>query len=91
VAGLGETARLIARREAAFLERGPAAVEEVRATWGRLAEIEAAMREEFPLTQPAVDELLAGLQLRVRAIETDERAAVRALRGAAATLPGGGG
>ena len=91
VAPLAETAQLIARREAAFLEEGPAAAEEIRATWGRLAEIEAGMRDSFPLSREAVDDLLAGLQQRVRAIESDERAAVVALREAAAALPGGRG
>ena len=83
-----ETARLIARREAAFLERGPAAAEEVRGIWGRLAEIETEMRASFPLSQATVDELLAEMQARVRKIEADERAAVGALREAAAALGG---
>ena len=85
-----ETARLVARREEAFLERGPAAADEVRAAWARLAEIEAGMRDAFPLSEAAVDALLAGLQERVRSIEADERAALAALREAADRLPGGG-
>jgi hypothetical protein len=85
-----ETARLIARREAAFLERGPAAAEEIRASWARLSEIESEMRAAFPLSEAAVDALLAGLQVRVQAIEADERAAVGELRRAAESSPGGG-
>jgi hypothetical protein len=82
-APLRETAGLVARRERAFLERGPAATDEIRAIWARLAEIEAAMADAFPLSDAAVDHLLADLHERVRSIGAAERAAARELRAAA--------
>lgn len=83
VPALRETADLIARREDLFLERGPAATDALRAIWARLAEVEALMAGEFPLSDAEVDRLLADLQRRVRAIEAGERAAASALRGVA--------
>ncbi|MBM4408155.1 MAG: DUF4872 domain-containing protein [Chloroflexi bacterium] len=77
---LAETGRLLARRESAFLDRGPAATDELHEIWSRLAQIETGMRTAFPLDDAAVDGLLAGLQARVRDLESGERAAARMLR-----------
>jgi hypothetical protein len=83
VPALRESAESIARREDLFLQRGPAAIDELRTIWARLAAIESSMADQFPLSDAEVDALLADLQRRVRAIEADERAAARALRAVA--------
>jgi hypothetical protein len=85
---LGESAELIARRERVVRGEEPAAADEARALWRRLSEIEAEMRDDFPLSQAEVDALLADLQGRVRAIAVSERAAVQSLREVAGSIAG---
>jgi hypothetical protein len=77
-----ETRELMWRRHLAFLERGNAALEEMKAIDARLDAIKAALAGEFPLTQPEVEAFRARLADGVMAIHDVEAAAVEALRGA---------
>jgi hypothetical protein len=76
-----ETRELMLRRHAFFLDRGNAALEEMRAIDARLAAIKAAVADDFPLTQPEVEAYRARLAEQIMIIHDVEAAAVQSLRG----------
>ena len=69
---LREARRIEAANARRYRERGPAALDEIRAANGRLAEIEAASAIDFPLGDAAAGDLLADLAARVRSIHAGE-------------------
>jgi hypothetical protein len=74
-----EAKELIARRSELRHSGGVDAVDELRATWTRLDELAKAAQVQFPLSDPAVDELRADLQRRVLSLHAAEVAAHEAL------------
>jgi hypothetical protein len=79
-----EAKQLMASRSELITAGGGKAAEEARETWGRLDELAAEARQEFPLSEAECRELRADLQVRIRSLYDVEIAAQRAL-GAAAT------
>lgn len=71
---------LLTRRGELIASGGP--VEELRAIWERLAELDRQKAESFPLSESECAELRASLQTRVRALYEAETAAQAALTAA---------
>jgi hypothetical protein len=82
---LRETRELMLRRHTAFLDRGNAALEEMRAIDARLDAIKAAVAADYPLSQPEVETHRARIAGQVMAIHDVETAAVEALKATMAT------
>jgi hypothetical protein len=80
VAPFGETRQLMWRRHRLFLEQGGAAVDEMRVIDGRLAEIRAAMEDDFPLTQAEVEAHRERVSEQLLRIHDVEKEAVLALK-----------
>jgi hypothetical protein len=81
---LRETRELMTRRHAAFLERGNAALEEMKAIDSRLAAIKAEVAADFPLAPAEVEAFRARLAGQVMAIHEVEAAAVATMTAAIA-------
>jgi hypothetical protein len=79
---LREAKQLYVRK--AELVNAGGSVEEIRAAWARLAELEGQAREQFPLTDRESSELRARLQARIMALYEGEVAAHAAIPGAIA-------
>lgn len=73
---LRDARELEAANDRHYRDRGPAALDEIRAAHRRLAEIEAEVARDFPLDEGATADLLAGLASRVRSIHAGETAAL---------------
>jgi hypothetical protein len=76
---LREARELDSANDRHYRDRGPAALDEIRAAHRRLAEIEAEVARDFPLDEGATADLLAGLASRVRSIHAGETAALEEL------------
>lgn len=81
---LRETRKLMLRRHNAFLDRGNAALEEMRAIDARLDAIKTAVAADFPLTQPRVEAHRARMAEQILVIHDIEATAVEALKRAMA-------
>lgn len=79
---LNEAHALLLRRHALFRDEGDAALEQIRATDTRLAQIRAEAAADFPLSGAEVTALQHELAARVLAIHDLERKAVRLLQAA---------
>jgi hypothetical protein len=77
---LAESRQLLLRKHRLFLEQGGAALAEIEAINGRLAEIRAAMATDFPLTSPELDALQERLAGHILAIRDAEAAAVATMQ-----------
>lgn len=75
-----ETRELMLRRHAAFLDRGDAALDEMRAIDERLAALRAAVAADFPLSPPQVEAFRARLAEAIMAVHDVEAAAVEAMK-----------
>jgi hypothetical protein len=73
---LREARELEAANARRYRARGPAALDDIRASNGRLAEIEAVVAADFPLDEAATADLLGDLATRVRTIHAGETAAL---------------
>jgi len=80
---LAEARTIQERVPGLFVDRGPAAADELRAAWARLAELSDEAAAEFPLSEAEVSELVADLAARLRSIHAAEVAALADLREAA--------
>ena len=74
-----EARELLERRDRLFVNEGAAALDEILACDARLSEIRAAMETDFPLTEPEVETLRAGLAEKILALHDVEEEAVRVL------------
>jgi hypothetical protein len=73
---LREARELEAANVRRYRDRGPAALDEIRAAHRRVAEIETAVAADFPLDEAATTRLLTDLAGRVRSIHAGEIAAL---------------
>lgn len=76
-----ETRALMERRRALFLERGNAAVEEMKDIDGRLAAIQVGMATDFPLSAVEVEAHRARLAAQIMVIHDIEAETIEALKG----------
>ena len=76
----GEARELMQRKHTRFLEQGGAALSEMEAINGRLAEIRQAMTTEFPLTQPEIEVFRERLAEQILVIHDVEETAVKTLQ-----------
>ena len=84
VAPFGQMRALMLRRHHRFLERGNAALDEIRQIDEQLAALKLATIDTFPLDAAGVTALLAGAREQVLAIQASEATGVAALRDAMA-------
>lgn len=84
VAPFAEARRLIWQRHESFMQKGNAALEEMREIDQRLATIRRTMASDFPLTEGEVILLREQLAEQIMRIHDSEEAAVEALREALA-------
>jgi hypothetical protein len=75
-----ETRQLLVQRHRAFLERGNAALDELRAIDTRLAAIQTAIDENFPLTDAEVGDLRAHLADQILHIRDLEQTGIDLLK-----------
>jgi hypothetical protein len=81
---LGETRRLILERHHLFLNRGSAALEDLRALDDRLATLKQRAADEFPLDAAGVIALREGISQQVLQLHDTEKEAIEALQTALA-------
>jgi hypothetical protein len=84
IAPFGEARALLLERHSRFLNEGNAARPRMEAIDARLAEIRAALADDFPLTAPQVEAHRAAIAAQVMAVHDIEAMAVAALREAMA-------
>lgn len=82
VAPLAEARTLLLQRHVAFHTQGNAALDEIRAIDGQLADLRASMATDFPLDEDGVSALQAELATQLLAIREIEAQAIAALQAA---------
>jgi hypothetical protein len=80
VTPLGEARALMTRRHRRFLQAGQDALDEMRQIDAQLAELRRRMNDEFPLTQPPVEQQRQAIAAQIIQIHDAEAEAVRVLK-----------
>ncbi|MCI0399451.1 MAG: BtrH N-terminal domain-containing protein [Chloroflexi bacterium] len=83
-----ETKELLTRRYELLIEQGRDAFDGIAAISGRINELDAALKRDFPLDDKGVQQLFAGLQEHLVAIHQAEKEALAALSEAYQQRPG---